>query len=152
MRALTRHTALQSAATRKDSTIASLNKKVDVIQRDLINTQKRFNEEKALLTKREAELLTAKAEASHVSMHHFCGQLCALTATAIENNECSIPCITELEHVTNMCNTQGLNLSVAVHNSNTAMLLYQVRPCSVYIHFSNTSFSPHQLGDTPCKQ
>ena len=58
---------LQSAATRKDSTIKSLNSKVDVIQRDLINTQKRFNEEKALLTKREAELLTAKAEASHGS-------------------------------------------------------------------------------------
>ena len=55
---------LQSAGTRKDSTIKTLNSKVDVIQRDLINTQKRFNEEKALLTKREAELLTAKAEAS----------------------------------------------------------------------------------------
>lgn len=55
---------LQSAGTRKDTTIKTLNSKVDVIQRDLINTQKRFNEEKALLTKREAELLTAKAEAS----------------------------------------------------------------------------------------
>lgn len=58
---------LQSASARKDSTIASLNSKVDVIQRDLINTQKRFNEEKALLTKRESELLTSKAEASRLS-------------------------------------------------------------------------------------
>lgn len=62
--------SMQSASSRKDSSILQLNSRISQGEKDLKRAQDKFQEEKTLLTNREADLLKAKADVRPITLLH----------------------------------------------------------------------------------